>query len=211
MRRQAVLVFAMVILVLAASPVAGAIIDSINADQDPVDFFTWGYLLGYGSYVNEVGWVYTPELDFTMTGILTKFGYVRPDSPPIFGPDPVVEVYDGPPVNGGVRLRSSTLDVYPLGEFIGVSFEPLDVIAGEDYFIGFRNICEHTLNSSTSGVALSCYGEISGTPLVSNGTYPDAINHNAAIHPVLQFEGVPEPATLFLFGLGAIALRKRRT
>ena len=116
-----------------------------------------------------------------------------------------MEVYDGLPSGSGTLLRSATFWSGSWGAFVGGSFTALDVTAGEDYFIGFRNVWRLLRNSATSGTSLSCYGDS-----ISDGTYSSAISSSTDIHPVLQLEGVPEPATLLFLGLGGLVLRRKR-
>lgn len=199
MRRQAVLVFAMVILVLAALQAPAAIIDSVNADKSP--------LFGIHT-MGEVGWVYTPAFSYTLTGIQSKFSAGAPM--PFGGYDIEYEIYDEPPGEGGILLRSATVNVKSWNTFVGCSFTPLELTTSEDYFVGFRNMGEPIgglygtpINFTFDGVSLPGYYGID-----NSGTYSNAFSSDT--YPILQFEGVPEPSTLLLLGLGAIALRKHR-
>ena len=204
MRRQAVLVFAMVILVLAAPQAPAVIIDSINADKTP-------FTSEIGN-VGEIGWLYTPGFSYTLTGIQSLFG--AGDGPIYAWGIVELEIYDGLPINGGALLRSVTFGVVR-GLLGGGSFTPLEISGGSDYFVGFRGVepigltPPYTIpcNFAVSGVSLPCYY---GTD--NSGTYSIATDDYHLIHPILLFEGVPEPATLLLLGLGGLALlRKRRT
>ena len=202
MRKQTVFVFAIVILVLAASPAPAAIIDSINADKTP-------FTSEIGN-VDEIGWLYTPDFSYTLTGIQSKFGA---GEGPIYAWGIVeLEIYDGLPINGGALLRSVTFGVVR-GLLGGGSFTPLEISGGTDYFVGFRGVepigSPYTIpcNFAVSGVPLPCYY---GTD--NSGTYSFATDDYHLIHPILLFEGVPEPSTLLLLSLGGLALmRKRRT
>ena len=116
----------LLVLVLTLSvcdAASAAVMDSINADKT-ADTEGWG--------VCEVGWVYTPGFSYNLTGVRTKFG--SGDSRMV-----TVEVYDELPSQGGTLLRSATFS--PLANTLaGGSFAPLELSAGEDYFIGFRNV-----------------------------------------------------------------------
>ncbi|UCC21801.1 MAG: PEP-CTERM sorting domain-containing protein [Planctomycetota bacterium] len=168
--------------------------DSINTDQ-PAAGSDW-------SPVSEVGWVYSPDFSYTLTGIQTRFGDTG--APPTGAAEITVEVYYGLP-GAGTLLRSANFyfSGWP-GFFIGGSFEPLQIVAGEDYFIGFRNISYMWLNSAWSGTMLSAYGDN-----INDGTYSNIITGDNHIHPILQFHGVPEPSTLLLLSFSVILLRKK--
>jgi len=190
------------VTMLVASPVLGVIIDSINADETP---YTSAVV-----NVSEIGWVYTPQFSYTLTGIQSQFS---DGSGPVFPWGNVeIEVYDGVPINGGVLLRSVTIFVEWGGFLRGGSFAPLEISAGSDYFIGFRGEpfgpvppYEILCNFADSGVSLPCYY---GTN--NDGTYPNTTDSDYRIHPILMFEGVPEPATVFLLSLGGLALLRKR-
>ena len=104
---------------------AVAIVDSVNADKSPADGYIWT--------ATEVGWDYTPSAAYNLVGVNTKFGF-ETDSRTVS-----VEVYDASPSNGGTLLRSGNFT--PLSNnFSGGTFAPLSLTAGDDYFIGFRNV-----------------------------------------------------------------------
>jgi hypothetical protein len=180
MKSKSVFILTIVVTMLAASPVLGVIIDSINADKTP-------YTSEIGN-VGEIGWVYTPEFSYILTGIQSQFG---DGSGPTYDWGNVeLEVYEGIPISGGVLLRSVTISVIT-NQPGGGSFEPLEVSAGSDYFIGFRSLVEPvggfysmSCNFADSGVPLPCYY---GTN--NDGTYPNT--SDSRIYPILQFEGVP--------------------
>jgi hypothetical protein len=114
-----------------------------------------------------------------------------------------LEVYHGLP-GVGTLLRSANFNSGLPGVFIGGAFEALEIVAGEDYFVGFRNISGLPLNSAWSGIALSAYGDN-----INDGTYSNIITGDNHIHPILQFHGIPEPSSLLLLSFGVILLRKK--
>ena len=107
---------------------AATVVDSVNASNFPVnDGCTW--------FASEVGWSYTPRFSYNLSGINTKFGEgVGVMSKPV-----MVEVYDKAPTTGGTLLRSASFTA-TANAFSGGIFAALNLLAGEDYFIGFRNV-----------------------------------------------------------------------
>jgi hypothetical protein len=159
--------------------------------------------------MGEIGWVYTPPFNYTLTGIKSYFWKL--DAPP-YDPKPTVtfEIYDELPIDGDTLLRSVSFPVgwsWPSGK----AFTPLDISAGEDYFVGFRSFIIPLIdnmalcNFADSGVSLPAYYGPD-----NSGTYSTATSDNHHIHPILLFEGTPEPATILLFGLGGLMLRRKR-
>jgi hypothetical protein len=199
-KKQTLLALVISVIMLTALPAPASFIDSVNADKTPFP----GEMMGVG----EIGWVYTPQFSYTLTGIKSYFG---DPTAPVFDPVFTVkfEIYDDVPINGGVLLRSVTFLVksWPAGG----AFSPLDISAGDDYFVGFRyfhpfydnNVA--LCNFTGSGVSLPAYY---GT--YNSGTYSTATNNNNYIHPILLFEGTPEPATLLLLAFGGLMLRRKR-
>lgn len=196
----------------------GAFVETYNTDYDPPE-------LSFNCY--EIGWVYTPQQSYSLTGIYTRLGYGGIDYSEEIGDytesnigyrDVTVEVFDAPPSKGGRLLRSVDYRVED-HSLQGVTFEALDLHAGEDYFIGFRNIDLLLVNLALDDEALNfpCYAtrlpyDYSDQGTI--GTYNTRYNnHDSGLvnKPILAFEGVPEPATLLLFGLGGLLLRKRRS
>ena len=179
-------------LTITAVPVQAVIIDSVNTDQPAVN--------GDWYPLSEVGWLYSPDFSYTLTGIETRFGDA--DDPPVFVMEITLEVYHGLP-GVGTLLRSASFNSGLPGVFVGGSFEPLQIVTGEDYFIGFRNISYMPLNSAWSGTVLPAYGDN-----INDGTYSNVIASDNSIHPILQFHGVPEPSSLLLLCFGAVIFRK---
>ena len=200
MEKRVFIVSAAIIVMLAISPAPAVIIDSINADKNPVTVSI--------SSMGEIGWLYTPQFSYTLTGIQSQFGSIS--GAPIYPLGTVeLEIYDGLPVDGAALLRSKTLFV-DNGPPAGGSFTPLEVFAGSDYFIGFRSFPAGGgnrifCNSADSGVSLPCYYGTDNT-----GQYSNFTTTSYLVHPIITFEGVPEPATLLLLGLGGLMLHRRR-
>jgi hypothetical protein len=205
MKRHLYILLVIVVIAASALRADAAIMDSINAGQEPADS-PWGV-------IKEVGWVYTPDEPYYLTGVESKFG---PSStsilPPFPGTSVTVEVYDEVPGSGGTLLRTTSFGLFRWGVFTGGSFASLELTGGEDYFIGFAFTGPVILKNSTfdidSVVALPCYGDEA-----VDGTYSDLLTNPTEIHPILRFEGepIPEPATVLLLGLGgAVLLKKKR-
>jgi len=182
--------------VLNVMPVSATVMDSINAEFSPLSP-RWG--------VAEIGWLYRPQFSYTLTGVLTRLGKFETAGSDL--PTVTLEVYQGLPISNGILLRSATFSVVD-HSFAGGSFSPLALCAGEDYFIGFRNVQTLLLNvTEREGVSLITYSD-----WVNDGTYSTlATEYSIPTYPILKFEGVPEPATVLLLGLGgALAFRRKR-
>lgn len=199
MEKRVFVVSAVIIAMLAISPAPAVIIDSINADKTPFPVQPW--------VMGEIGWLYTPQFSYTLTGIQSLFGYYGGPVRPLG--TVTLEIYDGLPINSGVLLRSATF-VAENGMPGGESFTPLEISAGSEYFVGFRSfpagggiwvICNYAFD----GVSLPSYYGTDNT-----GQYLNFTTSSYLVHPILMFEGVPEPATLLLLGLGGLLLHRRR-
>ncbi len=174
----------LVVLLLTLSVCSAAaadVMDSTNAEKN-ADTVPWG--------VSEVGWIYTPGLSYNLTDVRTKFGSsdVRIVT---------AEVYDELPSLGGTLLRSAAF--LPLANaFAGGSFEPLPVSAGEDYFIGFRNVLGLNANFTREPDSVSVSHLYYG--IANSGTYGLENPFVPVTQAILQFEGfeeqVPDPCEL---------------
>ncbi len=201
MRKETLFALAISVTILTASQAPASFVDSVNADKTPFAYIVGGR--------GEIGWIYTPQFSYTLTGIKSYFGTL---GAPVYDPVPTVtfEIYNEVPIDGGTLLRSVTFSVgwsWPPGG----EFTPLDIAADEDYFVGFRSFIPELdpnfllCNFADSGVSLPAYYGPD-----NSGTYSIATSNNYYIHPVLLFEGTPEPATILLFGLGGLMLRRKR-
>jgi len=188
-------------VVLGASHAAKAatIVDSVNANNSPAAFTSWG--------ATEVGWFYTPTFSYTLNGINTKFGSGGSANNQIV----TVEIYNGAP-SSSTLLRSASFTAL-INQFSGGTFASLSLLAGQNYFIGFRNV---------GGLGVNFTNDAGATALASfrfgfnnDGTYPVSFSGTPNTQPILQFSqnstAVPTPALLpGLAALGFGVLRKRK-
>lgn len=172
--------------------VTAAPIESVNAGASPHPTQSWAAV--------EAGWIYSPASTYWLTGVETLFR--EADTRTV-----TLEVFFGVPSGGGTLLRSSNF--IPLSEaYAGGSFAPLLFTAGEQYFIGFRNIAG--LGSSTTTPDQG--PQSLGAPYYAfddTGSYGTHFIYTtgSSDRPILLFNGnaveasVPESATLALVGL----------
>ena len=188
------------IVVLLHQFAYGSLIMTFNEGQEPG---------GVAIIASEIGWVIPNTLgyDFTLTGIQTRFS-----SPPHFeGPweqSIILEVYDKPPMESGQLLRQQEF-VPALDVFAGAQIEPLLIKKGLSFFLGFRDVSTLGWNWSPGNTGPDELSAYAGYEIPSPGTYDTKVADGM---PILLIYGdyVPEPATLLLFGIGAVLLRGRR-
>lgn len=191
---------ALALLLLISASSFGAVIDSVNESSLPPDANWAG---------TEIGWLYTAPFDYVLAGVSTRFDFNGIDR------EITLEIYDDAPLNGGNLLRSTTFDSLQ-GVFVGGTFAPLALQAGEDYFVGFRNVLSLGVNVTDEDGAEQLpafFGDV-GFP-----DYGLPISSGLLLQPILRFEGpetdpIPEPSTVGLLGLGTLALfavRRRRS
>lgn len=210
----------------ATLPATAAVIDSVNADKQPAPLSWW-------AGQDEVGWLYRPASAYDLTGVETRFGALRPSDGNFANLTPTqratvtVEVYDALPADGGHLLRSA--DFTASTELAGGVFPALQLVAGEDYFIGFRHLdglgVNYTIDPGAKSLGAdhvelgNIFGFAGGYNPGGSGTYSivgPASGRSSA--PILRFLGepipspttAPEPAGVLLLGLGALPLLKRR-
>lgn len=158
---------------------AQVVVDSVNADKTP-----W-HAFGFGFFGNESGWLYTPSFTYSLNGVFTRFNTGE-------GRSVTVEVFAGLPYEEQAPLlASSTFSVQPAG-FSGGFFDPITMVEGHAYFIGFKGVAD----------IFNVTYEEGSTPLLGyhwghggGGRY-EVDQPNGAVTPILQFMTIPEPSVL---------------
>jgi hypothetical protein len=111
----------------AASPV----IDDVNDGETP-DFSV------FSANIDNLGWIYQPSFSYMLDGITSTFRAVT--NPPVTTRDVTLSVYDDVPSAGGNLLRSGTFSAGGAGGDLGIMFAPLQLQAGETYFVALSNL-----------------------------------------------------------------------
>lgn len=183
----------------------------------------------HDSFAN-IGWYYTPVMNYTLTGIYTKFG-------PVLNATEVnsitVQIQSDRPANGGTILREATFEAPQApGGIYGGSFAPIELVAGETYFVDFLDVRGMGVNVGTWDFDASLTQQLSLGATMNLGAFyrdelgqfatastnpwgiaADGITRISGTAPILLFEGfaVPEPSSLIILGvgIGALALRRR--
>jgi hypothetical protein len=182
------------------------------------------------SLFDNIGWYYTPNTSYSLTGIYSNFG---PNDTATGISHMTLQVQTERPVKGGVVLAEATFDgEKSVGGLLGASYAPISLTAGHTYFVNY-------LNLSGMGVNLGTWDDETGTPHPSGGATTNlgvyyrnddngfdteetntwevasfGLARVSGAEPILFFEGfvVPEPsaAILIAIGGGAMVLRWRR-
>jgi len=162
---------------------AQVVIDSVNADRTP-----W-HAFGSGFGGSEAGWLYTPLFTYSLSGVFTRFNHGE-------GRSVTVEVFAGLPYEQQAPLLASSTFTVQNG-FSGGYFDPITLVEGHAYFIGFKGV---------SDIFNVTYEEGS-TPLLGfhwgdgvGGRY-EVDQPNGAVTPILQFMTIPEPTVTALLTL----------
>lgn len=202
------------LVTLSHSPSSTAtVIESVNETFPPKADTS------YGVGGSEVGWMYTPSMDYLLTGVNTRFGEVV-DTARIV----TIDIFDAAPRFGGTLLASTLFNpvanVFSGGDFaMAIEFN-----AGEDYFVGFNDITGLHVNTTADPGATALETHAGDRTIIFGpgglviSLPPDhsydnrfyASNSGQDItRPILQFEGytgVPEPATCALLGVGVASM-----
>lgn len=187
------------LLATSSFSLQAAIIDSVNPDGMPQQVGDNGW------NIENIGWLYTPTFDYTLQGVNTLFGTdTRQALPQIV----TLEIFDEV---GGNVLRSADFMALE-NTYSGALFADLTLVAGEDYFIGFRNIMNLQANFNVDGIApteLTAFYNFAGAP-----DYGSQVNSGPIAQALLQFEGqrvpVPEPSSLILLLAGILGFAASR-
>jgi hypothetical protein len=143
-------------LTIAVSRLQAGYIDSINPSATPASN---SYESIYFSS-NGQGWYYTPSFSYTLTGISTDFG---PSNGTLVTPEITVQVQTDRPVNGGTVLAEGMFQANSAaGGLDGANLGPINLIAGQTYFVDF-------LNDYAMGVNLGQWQSVGGVATPSNG------------------------------------------
>lgn len=183
---------------LTLSPAFAQTVDSVNSSSTPANPFIL--------FTQDLGWLYTPETSYLMNGVQTRFG-ISPRAD--YNRTVTLEIYSDLPASGGILLRATSFTPIADG-FAGGSFADLPIIAGDAFFVGFRNVLSlggnitSQIDAANLGAAYTSDDQ-SYSMVTTGGFLPQ---------PILRFEYViPEPGSSFLLSLGAasvLGFRSRR-
>lgn len=164
--------------------------------------------------IDNGGWMYTPGAGYTLNGVYTRFNtcWNGTCSGPATTKTLTVEVWDERPGSGPANLlRSATFMAgNSSSDWVGGIFADLDLLGGEDYFIGFKGLAGVGTNLTEDAGATNLGGLWYGNP----GTEYQALaplSNPAFSQPLLRFMGepaarVPEPGSLALVAAALLCL-----
>jgi hypothetical protein len=167
------------VALLACRAGGETIIDSRNASAAPASF-TWA--------VDDAGWTYTPASSYLLSGILTEFA----SNGGGISKTVTEEVYSGDPAAGGALLASAPFTATE-GTFVGASLGPVPLVAGHEYFVGFKNVRQLGTNyTSDPGATRERHF---GYDTDGSGSYGSSagLPGDPVLAPILQFESVAAP------------------
>ncbi|HEX3051729.1 MAG TPA: hypothetical protein VHP83_13805 [Aggregatilineaceae bacterium] len=163
-------------LALMALPVQGApvLMQSINDTFAPMADYRWE--------VPDAGWLFVPDQTYNLERVETNFSRVD-------GRTVTIEIYDAHPRSGNL-LASGTFSAVSATNFIGTTFEQaVTLYAGEDYFIGCRNLLDLGVNVTDAAGAVSLgsmWYDWNG-----DGSYGSEEVGAYTAKPILRFYGSP--------------------
>lgn len=176
---------------IASQSAHAGVVDSINELANPSSS-DWA--------VPELGWFYTPAFDYALSGIQTKF---RTSD----GRTVDVQLYEGfTPGSGGTLLRSGSF-VPAADDFSGANFAEVGLIAGQSYFVAFRDVSEMGANNTMDNGAVNLGEVYFSIDPADNFSHAQS---GAVAQPIIRFLGsdnsVAEPTSVLLLGFGLAAL-----
>ncbi len=214
MRTRSFVVAAVLMLFCTVGSPAGQVIQSLNEDQSPGNFF-WA--------LDSIGWYWTPGADVELTGIQTQLATaVNINNDFTF----TTGIYTDRPAAGGTLIDSFTWNGtdFVEGPWLGGSFDaPIQLTGGTEYFVGMVGWAQAFTGNSGAGVnwvadplgdpaenlgAGSSYSSQSVGDSFDLQLSPDGLG--TTDQPIMRFIAVPEPGSLGLLALGALLAASRR-
>jgi len=144
-------------------------VGSARADQTAVSYntqFTPAFnVYGPASAVTDIGWFWTAPENFSLTEVQTEFNSAATASTGGADRDVTISIFNNIPVSGGTLLGSETFNSSVADSMLGGSDlnAPVNIVAGQTYFIGLFNV-------AGLGVNIACGGASLGAPGCENAT-----------------------------------------